>query len=358
MSEKNKTFSVTTNQILPDIEVRIFENQEFLVFPAIIVKSKVLNGMFLPQTEITKFGGQIWEGVIVTLDHPEDNDGFPVSANLREISRKYQIGRLYNIEIIDNSKIKADIYINSSRLQGMSNGGEIYDQIKNGVQMEVSTGYWMDMRFESGEFQGEKYFGIQQNIVPDHLAILSENIGACSIDDGCGTMKKNSKRENEDMNEEMNQAPIVNDVDETEIAGEAEETDVQPGATENQPKNNQDPTENSTPCGENSHSAPSRFVEGLERIVNKLGGIEKFGETLLRFNEQQKSEKETLVSQVSENTGLEKEDLQNLRLEALKRLAENSKPKNYSGQAVGVVQHVNNEDVQAPPAVMFAKDGE
>ena len=76
-------------------------------------------------------------------------------------------------------------------LQGLQTPG-----MGAGEQVEVSTGYWANVRPSSGKFNGEAYVGIQTNVVPDHLAILEEGaIGACSWKDGCGAPRLNANDE-------------------------------------------------------------------------------------------------------------------------------------------------------------------
>ena len=57
--------------------------------------------------------------------------------------------------------------------------------------LEVSTGYWHDGRQHAGSFDGEPYKEVQRSLLPDHLAILPNERGACSVEDGCGTPRTN-----------------------------------------------------------------------------------------------------------------------------------------------------------------------
>jgi len=50
----------------------------------------------------------------------------------------------------------------------------------------VSVGVFTDNEDVEGIWQDEKYTKIAHNHRPDHLAILPESIGACSLADGCG----------------------------------------------------------------------------------------------------------------------------------------------------------------------------
>ena len=47
-----------------------------------------------------------------------------------------------------------------------------------------------------GNYMGKSYTYIAKNYRPDHLAVLPDNSGACSISDGCGVLvnQRNGKR--------------------------------------------------------------------------------------------------------------------------------------------------------------------
>ncbi len=62
--------------------------------------------------------------------------------------------------------------------------------------MEVSTGLFSEIEAKPGIFKGRHYKGVVRNLRPDHLAILPDSIGACSIADGAGLMR-NSRKEME-----------------------------------------------------------------------------------------------------------------------------------------------------------------
>jgi hypothetical protein len=55
--------------------------------------------------------------------------------------------------------------------------------------LEVSTGRGMADNIDSGVHNGKQYAAIARGIIPDHLAILPDKIGACSIADGAGLLR-------------------------------------------------------------------------------------------------------------------------------------------------------------------------
>jgi hypothetical protein len=62
----------------------------------------------------------------------------------------------------------------------------VWAAIQNRRTLEVSTGLFTDNIPTMGIFNGREFFGIATNHKPDHLAVLPDQIGACSIADGCG----------------------------------------------------------------------------------------------------------------------------------------------------------------------------
>jgi len=48
-------------------------------------------------------------------------------------------------------------------------------------------------------FRGERFTEIDRRIIPDHLALLTEEQGACSWEDGCGAPRLNNKKKENTM---------------------------------------------------------------------------------------------------------------------------------------------------------------
>ena len=60
--------------------------------------------------------------------------------------------------------------------------------------MELSTGLFTDNELSEGEFEGKSYKYIARNYRPDHLALLPDKIGACSVADGAGLLQLNESQ--------------------------------------------------------------------------------------------------------------------------------------------------------------------
>lgn len=173
-----------------------FQGREVLVAPVVGVIEKVLNGEFLPGEEI-EASVPFWEGVPIMLDHPRI-EGLPVSANLRPVLEQTQLGRLFNVRFTEEPtpRLLADIVLELERIEVVDRADEVLERLENaddgGEPIEVSTAYFRVAEFDPGRFMGEEFDIIQRELRPDHLAILLDVEGACSVDDGCGTPRANA----------------------------------------------------------------------------------------------------------------------------------------------------------------------
>lgn len=173
-----------------------FNGIEHVVVPVIALVEGVLQSANADSPELalaSEFGKAPlgWNGRPVTVNHPEIR-GEKVSANSPDVLETEQIGQLFNTTLSDK-KLKTEAWINTDRVNEL--GGEIQvtvQRLLDGDIVEVSTGLFSDVEPESGVHDGEKFSGVWRNVVPDHLAILTEGtIGACSIADGCGANRAN-----------------------------------------------------------------------------------------------------------------------------------------------------------------------
>lgn len=126
-----------------------------------------------------------WNGVPVTVSHPVDRDGAPISANAPVVIEHQAIGRVFNTAFDESeNKLRAEAWIDVQKADQVDPA--ILAAIRSGSPMEVSTGLFSDSDSTPGEWKGEHYDRVVRGIRPDHLALLPNEIGACSIKDGCG----------------------------------------------------------------------------------------------------------------------------------------------------------------------------
>ena len=88
---------------------------------------------------------------------------------------------------MEDNKLIAEAWLDVDKISELGEHAErILEAVRNREEVEVSTGYYSQIINESGTFEGEDYSGIQTFWIPDHLAILTDQNGACSWKDGCG----------------------------------------------------------------------------------------------------------------------------------------------------------------------------
>jgi hypothetical protein len=199
---KPGTYRFLTVQVEPDpdaLRTEEVRGEKYLVAPVVAVAEGVLNGGFLPFEEIA-LSAPGWNGVPVTVNHPEDENGDFVPANLPNVLEAYQIGRFLNAKAEgDGRKLAGELWIHLASVKWMTENvdgrGDLakkaVEMIKDGDPLEVSTGYWHGVQEEAGEFEGQQFDEVQVDLLPDHLAVLPESEGACNWDgdsttSGCG----------------------------------------------------------------------------------------------------------------------------------------------------------------------------
>lgn len=200
------TYENIVYNFAPVIRQAKFGSREYVVAPVSMIVPGVLNGsrgaLYYPLEEITK-NVDAWNMMPLTLGHPS-KDGVGLSARSPEVLESYALGFVFNSKIQDN-KLVAEAWFDKERTKTLS--PILYNKLLNGELVELSTGLYTDsITVKNKTYKGKPYDGIAKNYRPDHLAILIDVKGACSLDDGCGL----------NVNEEpvLNQNPVnVTDVD-------------------------------------------------------------------------------------------------------------------------------------------------
>lgn len=148
--------------------------------PVIMARADVpMNGSLFPVEEMWP---ATWNGVPVTVGHPETGDQFE-SANQPGTLTEWAVGKIFNAAV-DGLLLKGEAWIDVERAEKVRPG--LVALIESGEPMDVSTGYFCDGEAARGVLNGKEYQAIDRAIRPDHLALLPDEEGACNWDDGCG----------------------------------------------------------------------------------------------------------------------------------------------------------------------------
>lgn len=188
-----------------NIRSETFEGKNYIVVPVVMMREGVHAGSHGPLLHLAEELGKFeaaWNGIPVTVNHPELNGEF-VSANIPQI-RERSVGYVFNTHL-DGDKLKAEAWIDVQKLAAVDSACLGY--IRNMRPLDVSVGVFTDEEESQGNYQDEEYRAIARNHRPDHLALLPGGTGACSWEDGCG-IRNNEKGKGGQNEMSQNKDPV------------------------------------------------------------------------------------------------------------------------------------------------------
>lgn len=168
------------------------EGKSFLVVPMVMMVEGVHEGsmgpLYYPTAELAKFPSA-WNHKPVVVYHPEDGQ---VTACNPIFLTTNKIGIVMNAKWEDE-KLKAEAWLEVDRIE------EVDQRVLNAIRakkvLELSTGLYCDFDMIEGMWNGEEYISTAYNYRPDHLAVLPDLVGACSVKDGAGFLRLNAAAE-------------------------------------------------------------------------------------------------------------------------------------------------------------------
>jgi Uncharacterized protein conserved in bacteria len=139
------------------------------------------------QSDITKSVAS-WNHKPITVGHPKRGDQF-VSGCLPESIEDFGVGMVLNTSWnARTKKLRAEAWFDETRLDVVPGGQAIKTALAKQEPMEVSTGLFVDKEVFSGQYNGKEFTGKARNFRPDHLAVIVNGVGACSLKDGAGLL--------------------------------------------------------------------------------------------------------------------------------------------------------------------------
>ena len=188
--KKGQQYQTLTTNLVGMVRNEILEGRNYLAVPMVMMVEGVLNGsdgpLFYPSEELAKVP-QVWNMKPVVVRHPTMN-GKSLSACEPAIIENHKVGIIMNTSF-DGRRLKAEAWLEPDRLQAVE--PQVKEAVEKGRMMEVSTGLFTENENKAGTFKGASYKAIARNLRPDHLAILPDSVGACSIADGAGLLRVN-----------------------------------------------------------------------------------------------------------------------------------------------------------------------
>lgn len=184
---------LTTNLANLAIRNETLHGRDYLVAPMAMITEGVHKGsggsLYYPADE-TERAAPAWNMKPIVVYHPEIN-GQGCSACDPQILENQQVGMVMNTQW--RGKLRAEAWIDKDMANNVD--PRVMDALENNKLMEVSTGLYTVNESKAGEFNGKTYTHIARNHAPDHLALLPDRVGACSIADGAGLLQLNEAAE-------------------------------------------------------------------------------------------------------------------------------------------------------------------
>jgi hypothetical protein len=130
-----------------------------------------------------------WNSKPVMWNHPRSADGKTMSASHHTLSES-NLGFIGNT-CVDRGRLCCDAIIDVARATRLG-ASKLLQRLRNNEIVSVSIGAHVQTTPAppGSSHNGRRYDAIWSVLTPDHLAILPDSEGACSIADGCGTHRR------------------------------------------------------------------------------------------------------------------------------------------------------------------------
>lgn len=155
-----------------------------------IVDDIVMNGGLYPAEEINN-SYLTMERKLMPIGHPMVNGKY-VSANDPQAVNDYYAGAWAQNVCKANDKVVMDVYVNKSVADTKPDGKRLIQRLddmitgNNADPIHVSTGLLLNKEQKAGESKGKKHSWIAHNMQFDHIAILLDEPGAGTPEEGVG----------------------------------------------------------------------------------------------------------------------------------------------------------------------------
>lgn len=301
--------------------IATMNGRKHLVVPVVALVAGVVNGMLVEADELRKFA-DAWNGRPIPIRHPQSGGDY-VSANSPEIIERQVVGQFFNAHIVDGHKLVGDLWLDIAKCEAL--GGDALATLRRleaGQPVEVSTAYFADVNPTIGNHNGQPYTGIQRNLRPDHLALLPDDVGACSWKDGCGAPRVNSKQStgcNCAKNNEESQ-PMEQDKD-TQAADVTANEEVEA-------------TADAAVVEVEAEIVLDDDLAQLAQLVKELGGVDAVAAALRSVTANAANRKAELVGALKANAAcaFTETDLQAMQVDQLEKLQRSLTPASYAGR--------------------------
>lgn len=331
---------------MPIVREEIQHGRTMLILSGVAVVEGVMNYELVTSEELASTL-MLWEDKPITITHP------PGGATALEVTK---VGRFYNVSLIDGTKLCGEFHLDVELIKQLEGGPALLERIHNGDVIEVSIGFYRNLVEQAGIWvDGSLYKVIVKDIFPDHVALLPEDIGACSITKGCGFPRAFQQSSFSIGESTMNLEETVNAIQTAlaalsavvtenkqaiaQMTASLEETKSEVAAlAEKVNANEGDPSSDEEVLREVEQKldAFSALIEDLPSLSQQVGELAaRQAEWLAQMEASEKTKRNTLLELLSKNLNATEEELTPLPTSVLAKMAQSlpGEGNNYFGAA-------------------------
>jgi hypothetical protein len=174
--------------------------RDYLVAPMTMIVPGVMAGsegpVYYPPEEVASDPSS-WDGIPIVVYHPKTDKGY-VSARQPGVMATSEVGRIYNSRVSPTGSLQADGWFDIEALKRVDR--RVLTALVESKSLDISTGLRASKDlapagsvYVNSKNEQKPYTHIARNYKPDHLAVLPDIKGACSIADGCGLLVNECK---------------------------------------------------------------------------------------------------------------------------------------------------------------------
>lgn len=190
--KRNRVNVLTVVNSASNITTETIDGKPHIVVRGItpVVDDIVMNRKLYPAAEIEKAYNTL-ERNPMPLGHPKV-DGKHVSARDVRAVNEYHVGAWFQNGTHAENKVSGDMYVNRQYAESSEKGKRLVNRLDemaagtNTDPIHISTGLLYSGIAANGESKGKKYNEIATNMFFDHVAILLDEPGAGTPDEGVG----------------------------------------------------------------------------------------------------------------------------------------------------------------------------
>ncbi|HIC1429894.1 TPA: DUF2213 domain-containing protein [Klebsiella pneumoniae] len=190
--KRNRVNVLTVVNSASNITTETIDGKPHIVVRGItpVVDDIVMNRKLYPAAEIEKAYNTL-ERNPMPLGHPKV-DGKHVSARDVRAVNEYHVGAWLQNVSHEDGKVTGDMYVNRQYAESSEKGKRLINRLDemiagtNSEPIHISTGLLYSGIAANGESKGKKYNEIATNMMFDHVAVLLDEPGAGTPEEGVG----------------------------------------------------------------------------------------------------------------------------------------------------------------------------